>query len=37
VTLSLGYAGIVPAAIAAWMVPAAFGIATGFLFKNIQE
>ena len=37
VTLSMGYAGIVPAAIAAWMVPAAFGIATGFLFKNIQE
>jgi len=37
VTLSMGYAGIVPAAIAAWMVPVAFGIATGFLFKNIQE
>jgi lipopolysaccharide export system permease protein len=36
-SLSIGYTGIMPAAIAAWIVPGAFGITTGFLFGNIQE
>ncbi len=36
-SLSMGYAGILPAAFAAWIVPVTFGFATGFLFKNIKE
>ncbi len=36
-TLSMGYAGLVPPAFAAWIVPVSFGIITGFLFKNIKE
>ncbi|NWF53037.1 MAG: YjgP/YjgQ family permease [Nitrospirae bacterium] len=35
--LSMGYAGIVEPAIAAWIVPISFGVVTIFLFKNIKE
>lgn len=35
--LSMGYAGIMPPIIAAWLVPAIFGVVTVHLFKNIQE
>lgn len=36
-TLSLGYAGILPALIAAWITPCAFGGFAIYLFKNMPE
>ena len=35
--LSLGYAGIVPPVVSAWLVPVVFGIATLYLFRKIRE
>ncbi len=36
-TLSLGYAGIIPPAIAAWIIPLIFGIFAVYLFIKIPE
>lgn len=36
-TLSMGYAGIVPPIIAAWFMPVVFGSVSFFLFKKIPE
>ncbi len=36
-TLSIGYAGIVPPIIAAWFMPIVFGVVSVFLFKKIPE
>ena len=35
--LSLGYAGLIPPAVSAWLVPVVFGIVTVHLFRMIQE
>jgi lipopolysaccharide export system permease protein len=35
--LSLGYAGVVPPVVAAWLVPLVFGVVTVYLFRKIQE
>lgn len=35
--VSLGYAGIIPPAAAAWLMPAAFGGFSAYLFKRIPE
>ncbi len=36
-TLSMGYAGVVPPLIAAWFIPFVFGAVSVFLFKKIPE
>jgi len=36
-TLSMGYAGVVPPLIAAWFMPFVFGVVSVFLFKRIPE
>jgi len=36
-TLSMGYAGVVPPLIAAWLMPFIFGVVSIFLFKKIPE
>jgi lipopolysaccharide export system permease protein len=36
-SLSMGYAGLIPPIVAAWLVPALFGIVTVYLFRNIRE
>jgi lipopolysaccharide export system permease protein len=36
-SLSLGYTGILPPLLAAWLVPAVFGIGTMYLFQRIPE
>jgi len=36
-TLSMGYAGVVPPLIAAWLMPVVFGVVSVFLFKKIPE
>ena len=35
--LSLGYAGLVPPIVSAWLVPAVFGIVSIYLFRKIPE
>jgi lipopolysaccharide export LptBFGC system permease protein LptF len=35
--LSLGYAGILPPVISAWLVPLAFGAVSVYLFTTIPE
>ena len=35
--LSLGYAGVVPPVVAAWLAPLVFGVVTVYLFMKIQE
>jgi lipopolysaccharide export system permease protein len=36
-SLSLGYTGILPPVVAAWVVPAVFGIGTMYLFQKMPE
>jgi len=36
-TLSLGYAGVIPPFIASWFMPLVFGVVSFFLFKKIPE
>lgn len=36
-TLSMGYAGILPPIVAAWFMPVVFGLASIFLYKRIPE
>ncbi len=35
--LSLGYTGVVPPVVSAWLVPVAFGIVTIYFFRKIKE
>jgi lipopolysaccharide export system permease protein len=35
--LSLGYAGVVPPVVSAWLLPVVFGISSAYLFCRIQE
>jgi lipopolysaccharide export LptBFGC system permease protein LptF len=35
--LSLGYAGVVPPVVSAWLLPVVFGISSVYLFNRIQE